>query len=138
MTALSHQSPDLCKGLIVYAHTDDLVFLDCKRGSKGVVVEEYILSGRKGWTILFENGESDGFSEDEAFFMLFSDGAADSWASGMKLNSRLQLRGLFDRGVFDSLFANAKPYEQALAELEKMTIGNAAPEPQASKKTPRI
>lgn len=138
MKDLAAAQRNLCKGAIVYAKTDELCLLECSIGCVGLVVEEYSIGGSLGWTVIFENGENDGFSVSDASRMLFWGGAVSDQAAAIQFSGAIQLARAFDSGCFADAFANAKTYGQALAESEGAAIAQALRAGGAPKNSPRI
>jgi hypothetical protein len=79
----------------------------CKRfilgnepGTEGVVYEMYAIGESHGVSVIFANGEYDGFAPDEQALFLERVGH-DEWLSGYKFENVMKLSKDFDDGVFD-------------------------------------
>ncbi len=71
--------------------------------SEGVVYDKYNLGEKGGVSVIFENGEYDGFNVEEQKEYLERIGHEESLASYV-FTSSINLRQDFDNGVFDSVF----------------------------------
>lgn len=94
-------SRNLFVGDIVITKVDDL--LGNKGGTKGVVYEKYDLGKGPGASIIFENGEYDGFSVDEQEKMVMKIGH-DDYCAGYIFDNVMTLSRDFRDGVFNSAF----------------------------------
>jgi hypothetical protein len=75
-------------------------------GALGICYEEYEIGGRPGLSIIFENGEHDGFSPDEQKLILEKVGHLDNFHYEFK--SVIRLVEDFRRGFFREHFDKAK------------------------------
>jgi len=94
-----------------YVGVGTLVRLKCdclgnKAGTTGVCYEVYELSGRKGYSFIFENGRYDGFSPDEVDVFLEELGDYTP-ISSYKFKNVIKLTEDFRNGVFDEAFSEA-------------------------------
>ena len=74
-----------------------------EKGSEGVVYEIYDIGDGPGASIIFENGEYDGFSPIEQSTMLQRTGHEASLAGYMFTNV-MQLSRDYEKGLFDLVF----------------------------------
>ena len=89
----------------------------CKAGEAGLVVEEYELDGRSGRTIIFEQGNYDGFSPEELAIFTLPEGSVDSKVAHYTFSNVGRLAEDLHKGIFDfSVFPN---YPEWLAAKEK-------------------
>ena len=77
-------------------------------GTRGVVYDEYNI-GTKGVSVIFENGEYDGFSEEEQRMFLKEKGICEE-LSTYKFTNVMQLSRDFDNGIFDNALKGVKNY----------------------------
>ena len=72
-------------------------------GTLGVVYEEYYLDNDPGYSIIFENGEYDGFSPDEQGNIIERIGY-DPKLGNYKFKNVMQLSDDFRKGLFNDAF----------------------------------
>lgn len=72
-------------------------------GAKGVVYEEYDIGDGPGVSIIFENGQYDGFSPKDQERMVLKVGF-HKWTSDYKFNNVIELGQDFDEGYWESAF----------------------------------
>lgn len=84
--------------------------LENSTGTIGVVVEAYVLGDRYGYMVLFENGNYDGFSEeDEVDEFLEVFGVCEP-LSMYKFMNVFQLTRDYQRGYFDAVLKERRVF----------------------------
>lgn len=81
----------------------NIAILGCMPGAIGVVYEEYDIGGGAGASIIFENGQYDGFSPDEQRMFLKKIGKCDA-VKGYVFKNVIRLEQDFQQGFFKSGF----------------------------------
>src|SRR5712691_870109 len=95
----------------------------CDVGERGVCYERYTLGGRPGYSFIFEQGRSDGFSpEDVALFLTITGAICAAVADDQFTNvTRLS------RDVAQGRFAAAFPPQPSASSSTSTTANGAAP-----------
>lgn len=91
----------LCRGAIVKLRYD---CLGNAKGSIGVAYEVYTIGDKVGTSFIFENGNYDGFSEDEQHKLLQWMGCDDLIYATYNFTNVMQLSRDFQTGIFNHAF----------------------------------
>lgn len=74
--------------------------------ARAVVVERYVLGNRPGWTLLFNDGQHDGFSPDDCAICGVRRVGHEPSVADYVFRSALQLLFDFERGRFAVVWAH--------------------------------
>lgn len=99
-----------------------------KAEEPGIVYESYTLGGRKGVSIIFENGGYDGFSPEDCAIFILPEGSSCPKASAYHFSNVGQLANDHRAKKFD--FSSHRPF----AEIERSEIEPSARRPAGSQK----
>lgn len=94
----------------------------------GIVYESYSLGGRKGVSIIFQNGGYDGFSPEDCCAFILPEGSLCPNASSYRFANAMQLAADHRAKKFD--FSSHRPF----AQIERAQIEPAASKPGSSAK----
>ena len=108
------------------------------QGDRGWVTENYELGGRPGVTVLFENGQSDGFAPGEVELLLLPEGSAEAaFMRGGQPPRSLHEAMSIARSLKPAPFPRS--FGEVMAQWEGREIAEAAPEATAKGRgAPRI
>ena len=89
-----------------------------KAHEAGIVYEEYTLEGRKGVSIIFEQGGYDGFSPDDCELFIVNEGTVSAQAAQYQFFNVGRLFADYQAGLFN--FKEHAPFEELeRADIEK-------------------
>jgi hypothetical protein len=73
-------------------------------GARAVVIEEYELAGRPGWSLLFENGAYDGFSPSDLELFEVAHVGHEPRLDGYEFTAATRLFQDYRRGLFSNVW----------------------------------